>query len=162
VVGIGPGDETPTFEEVSLEWYGSMDLLDRWITTDGPDDWPRITEVDQLQATEELSATEAEITEVVIDDDQISFHTDAVGVPHLVKVSYFPNWVATGAEGPFHAGPSFMIVVPTQADVTLRFANRGVENIGWILTITGLSMAAAGAVWYRVRTQRAPIATPSV
>jgi hypothetical protein len=162
VVGIGPGDETPTFEEVSLEWYGSMDLLDRWITTDGPDDWPRITQVDQLRASEALAATEAEITDVVIDDDQISFHTDAVGVPHLVKVSYFPNWVANGAEGPFHAGPSFMIVVPTQEDVTLRFANSGVENIGWILTIAGLSIAGAGAVWYRVRSQGAPIAKPSV
>ena len=36
VVGIGPGEQAATFEEISLEWYGSMDLLDRWITTDGP------------------------------------------------------------------------------------------------------------------------------
>ncbi len=50
VVGIGPGRTGATFEEVSLEWYGWMDLLDRWITTDGPADWPRITIVDQLGA----------------------------------------------------------------------------------------------------------------
>ena len=49
-------------------------------------------------------------------DDRISFRTDAIGVPHLVKVSYFPNWQATGAEGPYHAGPSFMMVVPTESD----------------------------------------------
>ncbi len=156
VVGIGPGDQMATFEEVSLDWYGSMDLLDRWITTDGPSDWPRITDLGQLQEMDSLPGGEATITDVVIEDDLISFHTDAVGVPHLVKVSYFPNWRATGAEGPFHAGPSFMIVVPTEEQVTLEFANSGIENIGWLLTIVGLAGAGAASVWYRTADRRRP------
>jgi hypothetical protein len=154
VVGIGPGEQAATFEETSLEWYGSMDLLDRWITTDGPPSWPRITDLSQLQSMDPLSGAEATITDVVLEDDLISFRTDAVGVPHLVKVSYFPNWEATGAEGPFHAGPSLMIVVPTQEQVTLRFANGAVENLGWMMTIAGVAVAAAGWVLYRTRSSR--------
>ena len=153
-MGIGPGEQAATFEEVSLDWYGSMDLLDRWITTDGPSSWPRITDLGQLQSVNPLPGGEATITDVVLENDLISFRTDAVGVPHLVKVSYFPNWQAAGAEGPFHAGPSLMIVVPTEEEVTLRFANGSVENIGWILTIAGVAVAAAGGVLYRTRSDR--------
>ena len=149
VFGIGPGDDRATFEEFSLEWYGRMDLLDRWITTDGPEEWPRVSSVDELGAGPPQRITEAQITNVEMTDDQISFRTDAIGVPHLVKVSYFPNWQATGADGPYHAGPSFMIVVPTTSTVTLSFGNTAVENIGWILTIAGL--AAAGFLLVRIR-----------
>ncbi|MGH8928437.1 MAG: hypothetical protein ACRDWH_08805 [Acidimicrobiia bacterium] len=151
VVGIGPDDGTATFEEVSLDWYGRLDLLDRWIATDGPEEWPRVSSLDELTRVDRYPAAEASVTGVVMEDDLISFRTSAVGVPHLIKVSYFPNWRATGAEGPFHAGPSFMIVVPTEEQVTLRFANTVVENIGWLLTILGLAVAAAGTVWYKTR-----------
>ena len=154
VIGIGPGEQAATFEETSLEWYGSMDLLDRWITTDGPSDWPRITGLNELRTMDALPGAEATITDVVLEDDAISFHTDAVGVPHLVKVSYFPNWRANGAEGPYHAGPSLMIVIPTQEDVTLQFANGGVENLGWVLTIGGLLAAVGGGVFYQMRDRR--------
>lgn len=142
VFGIGPSDDRQTFEEFSLEWYGRMDLLDKWITTEGPEDWPRVSSVDELEGAVPLRITEAAITGVEMTDDRISFRTDAIGVPHLVKVSYFPNWQATGAEGPYHAGPSFMIVVPTSSSVTLTFENTAVENVGWILTIAGMASAA--------------------
>jgi hypothetical protein len=151
VFGIGPGNDQQTFEEFSLEWYGRMDLLDRWVTTDGPKEWPRVSSVDELQGTAPLRITDAEITDVEMTEDRISFRTDAIGVPHLVKVSYFPNWQVDGAEGPFHAGPSFMIVVPTSSVVTMTFGNTAVENVGWIFTIGGLAAAALLLVRSRVR-----------
>jgi len=154
VFGIGPAGDQPTFEEFSLEWYGRLDLLDRWITTDGPEQWPRVESVDAVGQAVALSGSAANITDVEVEDDRISFRTDAIGVPHLVKVSYFPNWRATGAEGPFHAGPSFMVVVPTDETVTLQFANTAVENVGWILTIGGLASAILLLVRNRVRATR--------
>ena len=154
VVGIGPRDNRATFEQFYLDWYGRIDLLDRWVTTDGPEDWPRVRSVDDLASIERLSGPPATITNVVLEEDRISFRTNALGVPHLVKVSYFPNWKATGAAGPFHAGPSFMIVVPTDRDVTLEFANTSVENLGWLLTILGIAAAGAGTVWYRLQRRR--------
>ncbi len=39
--------------------------------------------------------------------------------PVLVKVSYFPNWHASGADGPWRVTPNLMVVVPTSHDVTL-------------------------------------------
>ena len=70
--------------------------------------------------------------------DRISFSTKAVGVPHLVKVSYFPNWRATGAEGPWRASPSLMVVVPTEEEVVLEFRDTWPESLGKVLSLGGV------------------------
>jgi hypothetical protein len=150
VFGIGTGQGRGTFEEFSLDWYGRIELLDRWIATDGPEDWPRVTSVDELANSPRLTEQEAGITNVVMEEDRVSFRTNAVGVPHLVKVSYFPNWQVTGAEGPYHAGPSFMLVIPTENEVTLSFGNTLVENLGWLLTLGGVVAAVLLIVRNRI------------
>jgi hypothetical protein len=48
----------------------------------------------------------------------------------MVRVSYFPNWVAEGARGPYHAAPSLMVVVPEQEQVVLEFRNQGRSGSG--------------------------------
>ncbi len=88
----------------------------------------------------------------MIDDHNISFTTTAIGVPHLVKISYFPNWEATGADGPYRAAPSLMIVIPTQAEVSLEFARTWTENLGMVLTL--ISLVFAGWWVSRSRAKR--------
>ena len=53
------------------------------------------------------------VSNVDIEDQSVQFDVDQVGVPVLVKVSYFPNWRVDGAEGPYRIGPNQMVVVPT-------------------------------------------------
>ena len=94
------------------------------------------------------------MTDVVLEDHRISFTTTAVGVPHLVKVSWFPNWQATGADGPYRAAPSLMVVVPTQEDVVVEFRDRLPETAGKLIsaaTIIGLG------VWYWRRRAEEPV-----
>lgn len=136
VVGIGPADADPTFGEFALDWYDDLSLIDRWVTAEGPESWTRVGSLAEVPSIPIVES--GEVSDVVIDDHRISFHTTAVGVPHLVKVSYFPNWQATGAEGPYHATPSFMVVIPTQEDVVLDFASTWAEDLGWILTAAGI------------------------
>ena len=135
------GDETE-FVDVALDWYDDIEMLDQWVAADGPEEWERITpEMDG--ASVPLGAA-GEVSDVVLEDHRISFRTTAVGVPHLVKVSYFPNWTAVGAEGPWRAAPSFMVVVPTRERVELRFENTWVEDVGaW----SSLAAAAVLLVW---------------
>lgn len=68
----------------------------------------------------------------------VGFQTSAVGVPHLVRVPYFPNWRARGAEGPWLVAPGFMLVVPQQPAVELRFADTWVEHTGRALSLLTL------------------------
>lgn len=74
------------------------------------------------------------VTDVELLPDRIRFRTDAPGTPHLVRSSFFPNWEAVGAVGPFRAAPNFMVVVPEERDVTLDFGSTWVERLGGLIT----------------------------
>jgi hypothetical protein len=78
--------------------------------------------------------------------DVVSFTTDRVGEPHVVKVSWFPNWHAEGAEGPWMLSPGLMVVVPTQAQVRLVYRDTPVEVAGKALTVVGIGVLAAPLV----------------
>jgi hypothetical protein len=133
------GVTLPSFYDMSLEWYDDVDNLDRWVVADGPEDWPRIESLDE-RSTQPLRVPADAVSNVVVEDHRISFHTTAVGVPHLVKVSYFPNWIAEGADGPWRAAPSLMVVVPTSEDVTIEFENTWAETGGLILSLAGIAV----------------------
>lgn len=134
-----PGSTAPAFHDVVLDWFTDVELLDVWLAEDGPEDWRRVgpdVSID-LRSSPRLPSA-GTVSDVVIEDHRISFTTDAVGVPHLVKVTYFPNWEAEGAEGPWQAAPSLMVVVPTEENVTLEFRNQLPEQAGWALTVVGV------------------------
>ncbi len=153
LLGAGAADGSPTlpgFHDVALEWYEDIDQMHRWVAAEGPDDWPRITSLGERPETP-LAVPEDAVSNIEIDHHRISFDTTAIGVPHMVKVSYFPNWSATGAEGPYRAAPSLMVVVPTENQVVLEFTNTWAETLGWLLTLTGV---AALVVWVLVERRR--------
>jgi hypothetical protein len=93
------------------------------------------------------------VSDIVVEDHRITFSTEAVGVPHMVKVSYFPNWTATGAEGPWRATPSLMVVVPTTNDVVIEFRDTWAETLGKLLSLGGVGAFAALGVM-RLRKER--------
>ena len=145
------GEPLPSFHDLSLEWYEDIENMDRWVVADGPEEWPRIQALEE-RADVELEAPADAVSDIEIEDHRISFSTEAVGVPHLVKVSYFPNWSATGADGPWRASPSLMVVVPTQEDVVLEFGDTWVETGGKILTLVGVAaLVTVGVSWWRRR-----------
>ena len=63
----------------------------------------------------------------------------AVGVPVVVKESYFPNWQVHGADGPYRLAPNLMVVIPRQHDVSLTYGLTPVDWLGRILTLAGLA-----------------------
>ena len=142
------------FPDASLEWYDDVEGLDRWVVAEGPADWPRIESIGASASAAGI-ASPGVVSDIVLEPHRISFHTTAVGVPHLVKVSYFPNWQATNAEGPYRAAPSLMVVVPTGEDVTLDFRNTWAETGGMVLTGAALLGLAVLGVARLVRRRRA-------
>ena len=47
--------------------------------------------------------SELKITNLTIDNEQITFTTNKVNYPHLIKVSYFPNWKTADGYGPYQS-----------------------------------------------------------
>ena len=88
--------------------------------------------------------------------DVISFATDRIGEPHIVKVSWFPNWRVEGAEGPWMLSPGLMVVVPPQARVRLWYGDTPVDLAGKALTVAGVGALLAPTVvgWVRPRRRR--------
>jgi hypothetical protein len=72
-----------------------------------------------------------------VEREKIEFETTGIGQPHLIKVSYFPNWKADGAKGPYLVSPSFMMVIPEQQKVTLYYGMSNPHKIGLALSIVG-------------------------
>jgi hypothetical protein len=83
----------------------------------------------------------------------VSFDVDRPGVPVLVKVSYFPNWRAHGARGPWRATPNEMVVVPTRRHVTLAYEKTAIDDAGLLVT-------AAAVLGLIVLWRLGPVAMP--
>ena len=81
----------------------------------------------------------AAVSDVVRSDHSISFSVDRTGSPVLVRTSYFPNWSASGAEGPYRVTPNFMVVVPTGTEVRLSYGHIPVEWVALLITLGGLA-----------------------
>ena len=81
----------------------------------------------------------AAVGDVVRSDHSISFSVDRTGSPVLVRTSYFPNWSASGAAGPYRVTPNFMVVVPTGTEVRLSYGHSPVEWIALLITLGGLA-----------------------
>jgi hypothetical protein len=84
----------------------------------------------------------------------IDFTTDRIGEPHVIKVSYFPNWHVEGAKGPWQLSPGLMVVVPTQAHVRLTYGDTPVEAGGNTLSALGLAVLVLPGVAVGIRRFR--------
>ncbi|MFC2153403.1 hypothetical protein ACFLQ7_02080 [Actinomycetota bacterium] len=153
VVWAGDAD----FVDAALEWYDDVDNLDAWLVEDGPAEWRRVTNVDERLVDQRPYDTGGTATVTVFDDHEVGFTTDAVGLPHLVKVSYFPNWEVDGADGVYRVAPSLMLVVPTQSEVTLQFAYTWVEITGAALTAATVILLIVVSVVALVRRRRTSV-----
>ena len=128
----------------AMDWYLDPDAWDVPLATSGPQDWPRVDRGDgsPLGALPAEAVDPVEVSDIRTGTDTISFTVSEPGTPVMVKTSYFPNWRASGADGPWRVSPNFMVVVPTDTEVTLTYGRSAVEWLGWLLTAAGIVMAA--------------------
>jgi len=82
----------------SESWYDDPARWNVFLAQSGPASWPRVPIGDPSPPQHHVAKTH--VTEVRETDNTVSFHVSKIGTPVLVKVSYFPNWQATGATGP--------------------------------------------------------------
>jgi hypothetical protein len=124
-----------TWLEQSMRWYLDPDQWAVPLAANGPDGWQRI---DPGESPERRPVAPTTVSNVRITDDSIEFDVSQPGTPVLVKTSYFPNWKASGARGPYRVTPNLMVVVPTGDHVELHYGYTGVDLLGWGLSFLGL------------------------
>jgi hypothetical protein len=174
VVEKRDGDQRERHLELGTSWFQQQDEWAALPADDGPAAWQRITvavdesrqipdpnrppdnpdtsgkQVDIVvpeQAIQPVQLAPVQVSDVEIGQQDVSFRVDQVGVPVLVKVSYFPNWEADGADGPYRVAPNLMVVVPTDNEVSLHHG-RSASDIGfYVLTLIGIGLL----VFFRIR-----------
>jgi hypothetical protein len=129
--GVGAGQSA--WLNPAVDWY---DHPSRWgvvPAADGPASWARVP----VGSTTTTAVREpvTTVSHVGRSDQGISFHVNRVGTPVEVRISYFPNWRASGADGPWRVAPNLMVVVPTSHDVTLAYGSVPADYLGQLITI---------------------------
>jgi hypothetical protein len=146
-----PGKDGPVSWLNAIEpWYLDPSRWDVFLVGSGPASWQRVPASDPVPSVRKAASTT--VSHVSMTDDRISFDVSRIGTPVLVKVSYFPNWQASGATGPYRASPNLMVVVPTSHHVVLHYGYTPVDDVGWLLTLAGL--LGAGFLAWRGRSPR--------
>jgi hypothetical protein len=148
--------ELAAWECSAAPWWSSGDL-DRPFAAGGPPTWARASSVAAAEKVITRPLPKVKVGAVVEKVDSISFHVSRVGVPVVVKTSFFPNWKAHGARGPWRLAPNLMVVVPTANDVRLTYGETTGDRAGRVLTVAGLLGVVALA---RVRPFSDPAPEP--
>ena len=79
-----------------------------------------------------------QVSNVVANDDGVSFDVSKTGVPVMVHESWYPTWEVSGASDPVRAGGNMMIVVPTSSHVTLGAPVPVGRSLGEVCFFAGL------------------------
>lgn len=136
----------------SISWYKEMDFSRFIVFYQNKKEFLEINSF--LGKTEEEKTQSQEIAQPKIEikkisDDSLTFLTDQIGQPHLIKYSYFPGWQVKGAKGPYLISPSFMMVIPEQNEVSLSYGYNIWDKIGIVLSF--------GALFFLVSERFLPI-----
>lgn len=125
--------EGADWEDANLRWFADLSDLEVPMVREGPLEWARVRGPDGLPRRPVEGGGKA--VPAKVGPFEIRFTTEAVGKPHWIRTSYYPNWKAEGAEGPFLASPSLMMVVPTQPEVRLVYTRGRDEWAGLGVTL---------------------------
>jgi hypothetical protein len=142
--------------QASEAWYLDPNIDNVLYAASGPKSWARVPADEKNPPRKPLKPVR--VSRIVMTDDSISFNVNRVGVPVVVKVSYFPNWHVSGATGPYRVTPNLMVVVPTSTHVRLLYGYTRVDEAGYTLSGFGILgfvwLLRAGTVSYAGRRRR--------
>jgi len=117
----------------SVPWYKNGDLKKPIIFT---------TSIKENELWQNLLSAERPegqpVTNIWATNDTVTFRAPVIGIPYVIKISYFPTWKVIGAKGPYLVSPAYMVVIPTQENVTLKFSYGFIDYIGYGLTLIGI------------------------
>jgi tetratricopeptide (TPR) repeat protein len=128
------------------KWYKNPDLTDVLLVPEAyiKDEDDRAVFAGKTASVENIARfanKTIDVSNLKVETDiehlKIRFTTNKVGVPHLIKVSYFPNWKVSGANGVYPVSPNLMMVIPRQPEVILSYGYTLLNQIGiWITCAT--------------------------
>ena len=151
VTSPGPSVDPLSWIDTASAWF--LDPSTPRPSAGGPSGWPRSS--DPTRSAAGRSLPPVTVSDVRTGTSTVSFHVDRTGIPVEVRVTYFPWWHASGADGPWRLAPDDLVVVPTGKNVVLTADPGPVEHGSAAVSASALVATAALAVWDRRRRRAA-------
>jgi hypothetical protein len=131
--------DTNDWKRTSYEWFKREDLIDiPLVFTKDKKEFNHfaedLDEISKIPIGNNCSIQESFRAE------EIRIRTNCIGKPHIIKVSYFPNWQVEGADKIYLVSPSFMLVFPQQENVRIYYGNTFADILGEILSYFGVGI----------------------
>jgi len=159
VANISSSNPRERWLEIGTSWFQHPETWTTPIADDGPSEWQRIDvavdeslregepnsnnrRVDVVKPATALTPVPLEpvvVSNVNIGEESVRFSVDKVGVPVLVRVSYFPNWKVDGAKGPYRVAPNMMVVIPTSTNVNMHYGWNMLDYVAYLLSFAGIA-----------------------
>jgi len=140
-----------TWLDANQTWWTTTSLENVYAASVGPSSWPRAPSITTMKTSPVLP--KVTVTQLKVGLQSVSFHVSRVGVPVLVKISYYPRWHATGAAGPYRVSPNLMVVVPTSKNVSLDYTSTPALTLGNVISDL-TTLGAFATLWFVLRRRR--------
>ena len=159
VANISSSNPRERWLEVGTSWFQRPEVWTTPIADNGPSEWQRVEvvvdeslregepnsnnrRVDVVKPAVALTPVPLDpvvVSNVNIGEESVKFSVDKIGVPVLVRVSYFPNWKVDGAKGPYRVAPNMMVVIPTSTNVSMHFGWNLRDYVAYLLSFAGIA-----------------------
>lgn len=124
------------WQEVSAQYLSTEFSTTDRLALGGPPGWQRIS-VGTVPDPKPLP--QVEVSDIAIKGPDVSFRVSEPGVPVLIRRVPNSDWQVTGAEGPWPINPGFMVVVPTQNEISLQLVPPTSAAIGMWLSVIAVA-----------------------
>lgn len=145
-------DNREEWLELGTSWFQNPTDWPAIPTGDGPAEWQRVDAVVDASRVQDrkvdvvvpstaiapVTLPAATVSNIEMGNETVDFDVDQVGVPVIVKVSYFPNWTVEGGTGPYRIAPNMMVVIPTSNHVSMSFERSSTDYIAYLLSLIGI------------------------
>ena len=159
VANISSSNPRERWLEIGTSWFQHPETWTTPVADNGPSEWPRVgVVVDETKREGEQNSNNRRVdvvkpataltpipldpvvvSNVDIGEESVKFTVDKIGVPVLVRVSYFPNWKVDGAKGPYRVAPNMMVVIPTSTNVSMHFGWNMRDYVAYLLSFAGIA-----------------------
>ena len=159
VANISSSNPRERWLEIGTSWFQHPEIWATPVADNGPSEWPRVdVVVDETKREGEQNSSNRRVdvvkpatalapvpldpvvvSNVKIGEESVKFTVDKIGVPVLVRVSYFPNWKVDGAKGPYRVAPNMMVVIPTSTNVSMHFGWNIRDYVAYLLSFAGIA-----------------------
>ncbi|HLI15779.1 MAG TPA: hypothetical protein VKV23_06990 [Acidimicrobiales bacterium] len=142
---VEPPMSNATWLSLAIRWYQSEADWPVVLARQGAPSWPRAGRTSLVAPGAARRVAPTAVSHVRRGTDELSFDVSRLGEPVLVRVPYFPNWQARGADGPYPVTPNLMVVVPRAHHVLLTYGTTGID---WVARgASALGIAGLALLW---------------